>query len=121
MKKITFLILGHIFFALGIVGAMLPILPTTPFLLLAVAFYSKSNSKLHEWLINNRFFGPSLQEWFNHGIIGIKAKLLATAMISYVMIWKIPNMSILIYAKVVGEFVLSLVLLFIWTRPSGNQ
>jgi hypothetical protein len=59
MKKILFLIAGHFFLALGLVGAILPILPTTPFLLLAVFFYSKSNSKLHSWLMNNKYFGHS--------------------------------------------------------------
>jgi uncharacterized membrane protein YbaN (DUF454 family) len=121
MKKIFFLILGHFFFALGIVGAILPILPTTPFLLLAVVFYSRSNSKLHAWLMNNKYFGPSLQEWFNQGIIRTKAKILATIMISFVMIWKIPKVNILIYGKVGIELVLLLLLIFIWTRPSGNQ
>jgi uncharacterized membrane protein YbaN (DUF454 family) len=121
MKKILFLIAGHFFLALGLVGAILPILPTTPFLLLAVFFYSKSNSKLHSWLMNNKYFGPSLKEWFVYGVIRTKAKIIATVMVSFIIFWKIPRMEILIYGKILIEIVLTGVLIFIWTRPSGNQ
>jgi uncharacterized membrane protein YbaN (DUF454 family) len=121
MKKILFLILGHLFFSLGLIGAILPVLPTTPFLLLAVVFYSKSNSKLHQWLMNNKYFGPSLKEWFEHGIIRKRAKIFSTLMISYVVFWKIPHLNLFLLIKAIIEIILICVVIFIWTRPSGNQ
>lgn len=115
------LILGHVFLSLGILGAILPILPTTPFLLLAVFFYSKSNSKLHHWLMSNKYFGPSLEKWFHHGVIGLKAKIFATAMIGLVSFWRIPLLTIPMLAKIIAEIVLLLVVIFIWSRPSDSQ
>jgi uncharacterized membrane protein YbaN (DUF454 family) len=121
MKKYLFLITGHLFLALGLIGAILPILPTTPFLLLAVFCYSKSNPKLHNWLLTNKYFGPSLQDWFSHRIIKTKAKIIATIMVSFIYFWRIIKLEILIYGKISIGIILAMVLIFIWTRPSGNQ
>ncbi|MBC7714767.1 MAG: YbaN family protein [Rhizobacter sp.] len=118
MKKITYLILGHISLVLGIIGAFLPILPTTPFLLLAAFFYSQSSPKLHGWIINHKYFGPPLQDWQKRGVIGMKAKILATVMIALVLIFRIPVLNINLWIKIFAATVLTGVLVFIWTRPS---
>ncbi|MDP8238572.1 MAG: YbaN family protein [Candidatus Hatepunaea meridiana] len=57
MKKLALIIVGTIFLALGIIGILLPLLPTTPFLLLAVTCYAKSSKRLYDWLLNNKWFG----------------------------------------------------------------
>lgn len=118
MKKILLLSLGHIFLILGVIGAFLPVLPTTPFLLLAAYCYSKANSRLLEWLKNHKVFGPPLKDWQEKGVIGLNAKLLATLMIMLVLIWRIPVLSIHYGLKVFVTIVLIGVLVFIWTRPS---
>ena len=73
MKKIILLAFGHLFLVLGIIGAFLPVLPTTPFLLLAAFFYSKSSDKIHNWLMNHKYLGPPLKDWHERGVIGLKA------------------------------------------------
>ncbi|MBC7429167.1 MAG: YbaN family protein [Bacteriovorax sp.] len=118
MKKITYLILGHLCLTLGIIGAFLPILPTTPFLLLAAFFYSQSSPRLHGWIINHKYLGPPLKDWQERGVIGKKAKILATVMISLIIILRFPSLNINLWIKVFASTVLVCVLAFIWSRPS---
>lgn len=118
MKKVTFLIFGHLTLVLGIVGAFLPVLPTTPFLLLAAYFYSKSNTKLHNWILNHKYFGESITQWHEHGVISKKAKALAAIMLILVMGLRIPSLDVHLIIKVVANSILLGVLLFVLSRPS---
>lgn len=119
MKKIILLTFGHFFLVLGILGAFLPVLPTTPFLLLAAYFYSKSSDKIHNWLMNHKYLGPSLKDWHERGVIGLKAKWIATVMIILIMAFRIPTLNIAMAIKAFAIAVLTGVLVFIWSRPSG--
>jgi uncharacterized membrane protein YbaN (DUF454 family) len=121
MKKITYLLLGHLSLALGIIGAFLPVLPTTPFLLLAAFFYSKSSARLHMWMLEHKYLGPPLKDWQQSGVIGIKAKWLATVMILLVIGWRFPKLNIDLWIKILASSVLLAVLAFIWTRPSKSK
>lgn len=62
-RKFILKILGLIFVGIGAIGVFLPGLPTTPFLLIAVALFARSSPELHRWLFRSRLFGPLLQEW----------------------------------------------------------
>jgi hypothetical protein len=75
----VYFLLGWCFFALGAVGTLVPGLPTTPFMLLALWAFSKSSPRFHDWLYAHRLFGPPLQQWRSHRVIPKKAKLLAVA------------------------------------------
>lgn len=61
--------LGWLFFCLGALGALLPVLPTTPFMLLALWGFARSSTRFHGWLYNHRLFGPRLQSWHLHRVI----------------------------------------------------
>jgi len=76
MKPVYFL-LGWGFFGLGAVGTVVPGLPTTPFMLLALWAFSKSSRRFHDWLYAHKYFGPPLHQWRKHRVIPVKAKLLA--------------------------------------------
>ena len=58
MKKVIFIILGLIMLGIGIVGMIVPVLPTTIFLILAAYFFAHGSDKLHSWIINHKTFGP---------------------------------------------------------------
>lgn len=77
MKKILFIILGSIFLGLGSLGIILPLLPTTPFLLLTAYFYVKSSERLYLWLINHKVFGVYIKNYVEHRAITKKTKITA--------------------------------------------
>ena len=69
IKKYLLTLFGLLSLTLGIIGAVLPILPTTPFLILALACFANSSPRFHKMLLNNRWFGATLQQWEeNHTI-----------------------------------------------------
>jgi len=70
-------LLGFIFVGLAALGVFLPLLPTTPFLLLAASCFAKSSDKWHQWLISNRTFGPIIQNWHEKKCISCSTKRVA--------------------------------------------
>ena len=76
MKPVYFS-LGWLFFLLGSLGVVLPVLPTTPFMLLSLWAFAKSSQRFHAWLYHHRFFGPPLQQWELYRVIPLPAKLVA--------------------------------------------
>lgn len=72
-----FLCLGVGFVALGLVGAVLPVLPTTPFLILAAACFTRSSERLERRLLDHPTFGPPLRAWRERGAIPRRAKFMA--------------------------------------------
>jgi len=124
--KIVWMIFGHVFLTLGVIGIFLPILPTTPFLLLTVACYSRGSQRLEAWMLNHQKFGPSLREWRSYRVIRIRAKVAATAAIFASMALTFAFADLPQVAKILMPLTLLCVLAFVWSCPSklpelGNQ
>jgi uncharacterized membrane protein YbaN (DUF454 family) len=115
--RLIFLILGFVTLALAIIGIPLPILPTTPFLLLSLFFFSRSSQKLHDWLYHSKFFGKYIQDWDKHGVIRTRAKVMAmtliVALFSYTLIYVHVEGWIKVIVALTGVGVST----FILTRP----
>lgn len=62
-KRILYLLLGWLSLITGIIGIFLPLLPTTPLVLLAAWCFSKSSERFHTWLLEHKFFGPIVKDW----------------------------------------------------------
>jgi uncharacterized membrane protein YbaN (DUF454 family) len=75
--RYLYLAIGLICVGLGAVGAFLPVLPTTPFMILALAMFAKSSVRLERWLLEHKRFGPPLIAWRQHRVIPIRVKLLS--------------------------------------------
>ena len=112
-----YLAAGMLMTAVGIVGVFLPLLPTTPFLLVAVWCFSRSSPRLEQWLLTHRTLGPPLANWRREGAISARAKTIALCLIaaSYGFFYYRTTPSPLL-AVIVG-LILSASALFILTRP----
>lgn len=81
---------GSLALLLGVIGIVLPGLPTTPFILLAAACYAKASPRLHRWLLNHRLTGPMLRDWETHRSLTRRNKIVAVvsmAVMVSVSIW----------------------------------
>lgn len=68
--------------ALGAAGVVLPVLPTTPFVLLAAYMFGKGSPRLRAWLLAHRTFGPLIRDWEERGAIPRRAKILAVSVMA---------------------------------------
>ena len=114
--RIAWLVVGLVALALGAIGIALPLLPTTPFILVAAFAFAQSSEKLHRWLLDHNVFGPLIDNWQRHGAISRRTKV-----ISVVTMAALPVISLVLAAPpiviIVQLVVLGAVALFILTRP----
>lgn len=110
-------VLGWISLVVGVIGIFLPILPTTPFVLLAAACFSKSSTRVHNWLLSRPHLGKMVSDWEQKGSISKKAKYLATFMITLLFSYTLIFVDVNIFIKIVVASSGIGVLTFIWTRP----
>ena len=80
--RICYLAFGWLCVALGAIGAVLPVMPTTIFLIAALWAFARGSKRYHDWLYSHPRFGPPLRRWTQHRVISPRAKLLACAMMS---------------------------------------
>ena len=116
-KRALWLLLGMVAVGLGAVVVVLPLLPTTPFLLLAAFAFARSSERWHQWLVNHQIFGPLIEDWNRYGAISRSAKtvsvlsMLAVVLISVTL--KVPALVLAVQAVV-----LMMVAIFMLSRPS---
>jgi hypothetical protein len=80
-RRWAFLVAGHGFVVLGVIGAFLPVMPTTIFLILAGSCYARGSTRLHQKLLANPRFGPALRDWELHRAMSRRAKIIAIGVI----------------------------------------
>ena len=77
MKRTLYKPLGFVFLLLGLLGIPLPVLPSTPFILLAAWFFARSSEKWHSWLLSSELFGPMIRDWDDNRCISCRTKVVA--------------------------------------------
>jgi uncharacterized membrane protein YbaN (DUF454 family) len=115
--KALWVISGGTALGFGLVGILLPLLPTVPFLLLAAFCFARGSERLHDWLLDHPTLGQPIQDWQDSGSISMRAKALATlSILGAFSVSLVLGVSATVLA--IQAVVLSTVMLFIWTRPS---
>ena len=120
IRRGLWLVFGLLMTGLAIAGAVLPLLPTTPFLLLAAYGFARSSRRLHDWLLNHRHFGPLIRNWRDHGAIdrGSKITALLVMVAALALSWL---MGLGWQILLTQALVLSVSAAFILSRPSGPR
>ena len=114
LQNHLFIGLGWLFVGLGAIGAVLPVLPTTPFLILALLLFSKSSPRFHKMLLHNPWFGPALQQWEATHSVSRTMKKKASLLIAVTFLVSIYLVADNLWLQIMlGVLGLSL-LVFIW-------
>lgn len=113
--KPILIFLGSIFLILAIIGIAIPLIPTTPLLLLAAICYAKSSERLHQWLLNTRWLGPYIKSFQAGEGIPLKSKITAI-----IVLWITSGYSIffivpIIWVKFILMAVVSYITYYIWS------
>ncbi len=117
IKNYIYIFLGLLFLILGFIGLLLPVIPTTPFILVSVWFFARSSKKLENWLVNHKIFGKSIRDWKEKGAISKKAKMSAIPLILFSFSTTI-YFSELFYLNLFLAFLGLSISTFIITRPN---
>lgn len=117
-RNAVLIVLGWGFVSLGVVGVVLPVLPTTPFMLIALWCFARSSKRFHDWLYHHRLFGPPLRKWDRYGVIPVSAKVFActamTASLAYIIFFR----DLPVYLVALTAAVMAYGAWFILTKPS---
>ncbi|HID82066.1 MAG TPA: DUF454 domain-containing protein [Chromatiales bacterium] len=117
MQKHFCILLGWSFVLTGMAGIVLPLLPTTPFLILALACFARSSLKFHQMLLNNRWVGPILKHWEESRAVSRTTKrkasvlIILTFLLSILILHQRPELQISLI------LIAGVLLFFIWRLP----
>jgi len=112
-----YLVLAYTATVFGIAGVFLPLLPTTPFLLIAVWASARGSQGVHDWIYNQPQFARLINNWHEQGAVPLSAKWLATAMM--LVSWSFMLWSEYHWGLLLGMSLFFLCVgTFLWTRPT---
>ena len=120
VRRIVLIAAGLISLAIGAVGIFVPLLPTTPLVLVAAFCFANSSERLHQWLLDHNVFGPLIDNWRRYGAISRNAKIMSVASMVAVLLvsWWLGVATWIIGLQAV---ILGCSAAFILTRPTFPQ
>ncbi|MCJ8320312.1 MAG: YbaN family protein [Colwellia sp.] len=118
--------IGFFFIGLAILGVALPLLPTTPFVLVAASCFAKSSPRLHQKLLDNKIFGPLIINWETHRIISLRAKFIALSTMFLSVCWSFymleqVYLQVMVAVLVLGPSIFIFRLPTVATMPINNN
>lgn len=116
MQRILLLSLGWLAIVLGTLGIVLPLLPTTPFVLLAAWCFARSSPRFHHWLLWRSPFGRYLRHWQRHRAMppGAKGRAIAVMLVTFGVSIGLVN---ILWVRVMLSVMLCILLLMMWRIP----
>ncbi len=119
-KRCAWFTIGWITLVLGAIGVVLPLLPTTPFVILAAFAFGRSSPRLLFWLENNQTFGPIIAEWRVNGAIAPRYKAMAIAMMLAAFTASVV-MGVALLVLIIQGVCMLVAAIFILSRPNGTE
>ena len=123
LARLSLIVAGWVSLALAVAGVVLPVLPTTPFVLLSAGCFAKSSPRFHQWLLRQKYFGQMIRDYQAYKGIQKQTKIRAIS-----LIWLSMTISALIIGKVwLAAMLFSIAIcvsLYLWrmpTAPSSTQ
>jgi uncharacterized membrane protein YbaN (DUF454 family) len=120
MSRIIWFTLGSLALLLGLIGVVLPLLPTTPFVILAAFCFGKGSPRVERWLLENKTFGPMIADWRAHGAIKLKYKIIGASVMIGLLVLSIV-LGVKTRILIVQAICMAGAALYVWTRPSGPK
>ena len=120
MTRLLWWLLAYASLGLGIVGIVVPGLPTVPFVLLAAFAAARGSRRLHAWLLAHRRFGPLIRDWEREGAVSRRAKRLAIAMMSLCAVVMFLTAQKW-WMAAIGTAIMAVVAAWLWQRPEPRQ
>lgn len=105
LRRRTLIIAGTFFLGLGFLGVFLPLLPTTPFLLLAAACYARSSKRAYNWLLNNKLFGSYIKNYREGKGVPLKVKVLSISLLWLTIIFSAMFLVHIIFVRIILIFI----------------
>lgn len=120
LRRRLWLALAWICVGLASAGVVLPLVPTTPFLLVAAWAAARSSPELHAWILDHPRFGPLLQDWQEHRALRPRTKIIALLLLA--ASWGIMMATVEPpLARIIASVIMLIVAVFLATRPSGPR
>jgi uncharacterized protein len=119
--KITLIGLGFLFTGVGVLGIFLPLLPTTPFLLLAAACFARSSKRFYNWLLNNKVFGRYIKSYLDGEGVPLSTKVISITILWITIVTSAIFFVDTFWTKILLLFIALAVSVHIIGIPSNNQ
>ncbi|MDH3215346.1 MAG: YbaN family protein [Candidatus Krumholzibacteria bacterium] len=119
--RVLLLMLGWVFVGLAVIGAVLPVVPTTPFLLVAAACFARSSPRFYKWILHSPVFGPTVRSWQETRTIPRRVKFSAVLLLGIVGVSSALFFLGNLWARIVFFALLVAVMVWILRIPSTRE
>ncbi len=114
--RLIWILVGAIALILAIIGLVLPVMPTVPFVIISAYCFAKGYPKVYQWMLRNKYFGPIIRDWQERGAISRRTKWITTISLIAALILAYAIHLAPVWIVIEGV-IFAIILVFVWTRP----